>query len=84
MINQSANAVRVSGCFIDDSLDLKVGERATQAFPSGRDRWGCDVFRYPLDPLHYVGCLVVQDGRRTYILERDVNTSITEKACEGI
>jgi outer membrane murein-binding lipoprotein Lpp len=84
VVNQSANDVRISGCFIDDSLDLKVGQSATQGFPFGRGRWGCDVYRYPLEPLHYIGCLVVRDGRRAYSLERDVDTNITEKACDRI
>jgi hypothetical protein len=84
VVNQSPNDVRVSGCFIDSGLDLKVGESATQDFPSGHGRWGCDVYQYPLEPVRYLGCLVVADGTLAYNLERDVDTNITQKACDGI
>ena len=84
MVNQSPNEVIVSGCFIDSGLDLKVGESATLEFPSGRARWGCDVYRYPLEPPNYVGCLVVDDGTLAYSLEGDVDTSSTEKECDRI
>jgi hypothetical protein len=84
LVNQSTAALRLSGCFIDDALDLGVGQTVNLAIPAGRGRWGCDVYRYPLEPLHYVGCLVVHEGKVAYVLEGDVDTRISENACDRI
>ena len=82
VVNDTSSTVRLSGCYIDDALDLDAGQRASEDIPAGR--WGCDVYRYALEPLDYVGCLVIGSQDRTYRLARDVGSSITEKQCDRI
>lgn len=82
VVNDTSSSVRLSGCYIDDALDLEAGQRASQDIPSGR--WGCDVYRYPLEARDYVGCLVIGSHDRSYRLARDVSPMITEKQCDNI
>ena len=82
LVNESGMALRLSGCYIDESVDLQPGDRDDTA-ASGR--WGCDVYAYPV-PLNgrYLGCLVLDGHRRVYSLLRDIDTLKTEKSCDSI
>ena len=83
IVNDTSRPVRLSGCFIDDSWDLRQSQATHDDMPSGR--WGCSVYTHPpasTGAIRYVGCLVIGGGDRTYLLSADVRTGISDKKCE--
>jgi hypothetical protein len=71
--------VRLSGCNIDDALDVRASATVGEDFiPGGRQ--GCDAY---VDA-SYIGCLVVHTADQTYHLPRDIDSGISEKHCAAI
>lgn len=81
IVNDTLSPVRLSGCFIDDALDLNARDIASEDIPSG-GLWGCVTYDSSSAKANYVGCLIVQ-GTRTYRLS-EVDKGLAEKACDRI
>lgn len=80
--NAGAASIRLSGCDIDDALDIGPGKSADY---EAHGRSGCDA--YVLGTTTYLGCLVLENGHSAptaFVIPRDLDRSISEANCERV
>lgn len=76
--NDTHHSIRLSGCTIDDALDLLPGQSAS--VDASNHRQGCSV--YDAD-YRYVGCLAITSGQPTPLgVYAHLNRDRTDSDCQ--
>lgn len=78
--NDGKEHIRLSGCSIDDSLDLAPSQTGSVDVPGAE---GCTAF--DRDGTRYIGCLTLSNPHPLVVLVRQsLRSSVTARDCEDI